>query len=234
MPAIAFFDFDGTLLTGDSGLLCASPSVRLGLLRPGIVAEFVGRYALYKMGLGTRQAMQRVGFRCYRGRTLSQLRATTRDLHARYLSRHVSPAMKHAVELHRALGHRLVILTGAAHFFAEPFGEEWRFDEVHGTRMVYEDGICNGLVDGEILDGVNKRALAERLAREAGTTLARCSFYTDHVADLPLLEAVGRPIVVGQGKGLAKIARDQAWPWVPHERPTLVPPPPSSSVALAG
>lgn len=220
---IAFFDFDGTLLTGDSGLLCASPSVRLGLLGPGIVLAFVGRYGLYKLGLGTRIAMQEVGFRCYRGRTLEELRATTRALHAEYLRPHVSPAMDRAIELHRALGHRLVILTGAAHFFAEPFGAERGFDEVHGTRLTYEDGVCTGIVDGGILDGDNKLRVAERIAREQETTLAACSFYTDHVADLPLLEAVGTPVVVGQGKGLKAVAREKRWAWVPHDDPSRVP-----------
>ncbi len=224
MPSIAFFDFDGTLLTGDSGLLCAGESVRRGLLGPGIVLSFVGRYALYKAGLGTRRSMQDVGFRCYAGRTLEELRATTRDLHHGRLRHHTSPAMRAAFEAHRARGDRLVILTGAAHFFAEPLAEEWGFDEVHGTRLAYEGGRCTGRVEGEILDGVQKRVLAERLASEAGTTLEACAFYTDHVADLPLLEVVGRPVVVGQAKGLRAIAEQAAWPLVPHHRPTLVPP----------
>jgi putative phosphoserine phosphatase/1-acylglycerol-3-phosphate O-acyltransferase len=224
MGAIAFFDFDGTLLTGDSGLLCAAPSVRMGLLGPGIALSFVGRYALYKAGLGTRHAMQRVGFRCYEGRTLEELRRTTRDLHVRYLRHHASPAMRRAIEMHKQRGDRLVILTAAAHFFAEPFGEEWGFDEVHGTRLEYVNGVSTGQVAGEILDGGEKRILAERMATDAGTTLEACAFYTDHVADLPLLEAVGRPVVVGQAKGLRAIAAREAWPLVPHGRPTLVPP----------
>lgn len=226
MPAIAFFDFDGTLLTGDSGLLCAGPSVRLGLLSPAIALEFVGRYALYKAGLGTRRAMQRVGFRCYRGRTLEELRATTRDLHGRYLREHVSPAMRRAVENHTRRGDRLVILTGAAHFFAEPLGEELGFHEVHGTQLEYgADGRSTGKVAGDILDGDAKRTLAAKLAEDAGTRLEDCAFYTDHVADLPLLEVVGFPVVVGQGKGLEEAMARASWPHVPHHRPTLVPPP---------
>ena len=171
--------------------------------------------------------MQLVGFRCYAGRTLEDLRATTRDLHAKYLRRHASPAMLRAVEMHRERGDRLVILTGAAHFFAEPFAAEWGFDEVHGTRLEYENGICTGRVAGEVLDGAAKRALAQRIAGELATPLDACTFYTDHVADLPLLEGVGRPVVVGQAKGLRSIAQREEWPVVPHHRPTLVPSGPS-------
>jgi HAD superfamily hydrolase (TIGR01490 family) len=217
-PRIAFFDFDGTLVTGDSGLLCASRSARDGLLPPWLLAEFVLRYLLYKLGLGTRSAMQRVGFRCYRGRTLESLRAATEILHREILVRHLSPAMEAAATRHREAGDRLVILTGAAHFFAEPLGRAFSFDEVHGTRLVYDDrGVCTGHVDERgILDGERKLHKAAACAAAHGADLADCAFYTDHVADLPLLEVVGRPVVVGAASGLAAHVKRRGWPHVAH------------------
>src|SRR5687768_10794852 len=62
---IAFFDFDGTLVVRESGVICAVPSIRRGLLRPGIGARLIATYALSKLGLRTRTDAQRVGFECY-------------------------------------------------------------------------------------------------------------------------------------------------------------------------
>lgn len=213
---IAFFDFDGTVITGDSGLICAWPTMRAGHLPAPVVASFVGRYLLYKAGLGTRHAMQRVGFACFRGHTLDTLRSRTSDLSSSHLSRKISPAMMAAIAHHRARGDKLYILTGAAHFFAEPLGRELGFDAVYGTQVEMADTLCTGRVDGEILDGDQKLRLANRLAEEAGHSLAECVFYSDHVADLPLLEAVGRPVCVGPHSKLRRIAVERGWPIVEH------------------
>jgi len=67
-----------------------------------------------------------------------------------------------------------------------------------------------------ILEGPLKLAAAQKLAEARGVKLADCAFYSDHVADLPLLEAVGRPFAVGPHAPLAAIARARGWTVVPH------------------
>src|SRR4051794_37262473 len=117
---IAFFDFDGTLIVRDSGVICAIPSIRQRLLGPRIGARLIGTYLLSKAGLRTRADAQRIGFECYRGRSLTELRAIMQTLHDEHLRRFVSGPMRERVAKHRAAGDRLVILTASAFFFAEP------------------------------------------------------------------------------------------------------------------
>ena len=85
-----------------------------------------------------------------------------------------------------------------------------------GTRVGFAGGRCTGLVEGEIIDGAAKLAAARRAAAAAGVDLERCSFYSDHIADLPLLEAVGTPVAVGPHRPLARVARARGWSVVPH------------------
>ena len=93
--SIAFFDFDGTLIVRDSGVLCAIPSIRRGLVGPRLGGRLVGTYLLSKAGLRTRTDAQRVGFECYRGRSLDELRAIPQtDLVVR---------QRHSLELWRRL-----------------------------------------------------------------------------------------------------------------------------------
>src|SRR5262249_29031599 len=137
---IAFLDFDGTLIRRDSGVICAVPSARRGLLGPGIFAELVGTWALSQVGLRARTDAMRVGFRCYAGRSLEELRGLMRVLYDEHLKAHLSPAMTERVRAHREAGDRLVILTASAFFFAEPIAEDLGIDEVIGTRVGFEGG----------------------------------------------------------------------------------------------
>jgi phosphoserine phosphatase len=58
---------------------------------------------------------------------------------------------------------------------------------------------------------------ARAIAEARGADLAECTFYTDHVADLPLLEAVGTPVAVGPNRALARVARARGWTIVEHQ-----------------
>jgi phosphoserine phosphatase len=112
-----------------------------------------------------------------------------------------------------------VILTASAFFFAEPIGRDLGFDEVVGTRVAFSGGRCTGLVEGEIVEGAIKLAADRAIADRHGTDLARCAFYSDHVADLPLLEAAGRPVAVGPSRALERVARARGYPILAHGAP---------------
>ena len=220
MGTIAFFDFDGTLIRHDAGVLCAIPCARRGLLGPSIFAELVGTWALSKIGLRTRTDAMRVGFRTYAGRSLAELRGIMQELYDAYFKPDISPATLERVQHHRAAGHRLVILTASAFFVAEPMARDLGFDEVFGTQVCFADDRCTGVVDGPIVEGAQKLSAAREMAARAGTDLSRCVFYTDHVSDLPLLEAVGTPVAVGPNRPLARVARERGYRILEHDVPS--------------
>jgi HAD superfamily hydrolase (TIGR01490 family) len=214
---IAFFDFDGTLIRHDSGVLVALPSARRGLLGPALFAELVATWLLSKVGLRTRTDAMRVGFRCYAGFTLAELNAIMDDLYASHLQADLSPTSVARVRAHRDAGDRLVILTAAAVFLAEPIARDLAFDELVGTRVGFVEGRCTGLVEGEIVEGAVKLAAARTIAARAGVELARCAFYSDHIADLPLLEVVGTPVAVGPNRALQRVARERGYRVLEHD-----------------
>ena len=216
MSTIAFLDFDGTLIRHDSGVICALPSARRGLVGPAIFAELVATYALSKLGLRTRTDAMRVGFRCYAGRSLDELRGIMTELYDDHLRDFLSPAMTERLQAHREAGDRLVILTASAYFVAEPIARDLGIDEVIGTQVGFEGARCTGIVEGQIIEGVAKLAAAQGVAARAGIELARCAFYSDHIADLPLLEAVGTPVAVGPNRALLRVARTRGYRILPH------------------
>ena len=60
----------------------------------------------------------------------------------------------------------------------------------------------------------------EQILANSGASIAHdqsdCAFYSDHIADLPLLDAVGKPVVVGPHRPLEAIARKRGWTVIPH------------------
>jgi putative phosphoserine phosphatase/1-acylglycerol-3-phosphate O-acyltransferase len=218
VSVIAFFDFDGTLLRGDSGRICALPALRAGLVPPASAARLVATYLLYGVGLRSRRDVQLAGFACTAGRGLDELSAIIERLHERHLRPMVSAPMRSRVAEHRARGEHTCIVTASGHFWAEPLARELGIDDVLGTRVRLVGGRSTGEVDGEVLEGQAKVAAARRVADARGAALTDCWFYSDHTADLPLLDAVGRPVVVGPTRALAAVARARRWPIVSHQQ----------------
>lgn len=212
---IAFFDFDGTVIRGESGLICAWPAIRRRLLPLGMVARFAGARTLQNLGLKTREQANAVAFGCYRGQTVEECGRAWSELYRDYLRARISRPVAERLRQHQAAGEYCVLLTLSADFVAKPFADEHGLKLV-GTRMAFASGVCTGMVDGEPLDGAAKLRVASAIAAEAGSELRQCAFYSDHTADLPLLEAVGRPVVVGSRPELVELARRRGWERIDH------------------
>jgi HAD superfamily hydrolase (TIGR01490 family) len=115
------------------------------------------------------------------------------------------------MELHRAAGHRVYLVSASPEEIVLPL-----------TDMLGVDGaICSrGEVDGEnrytgrmafYAYGPEKATAMRELAERVGIDLAASSAYSDSATDLPMLEAVGRPVAVNPDRALAKVARERGW-----------------------
>ena len=54
-------------------------------------------------------------------------------------------------------------------------------------------------------------AMRELAGAHRASTSAASSAYSDSATDLPMLEAVGRPVAVNPDRALAKVARERGW-----------------------
>jgi phosphoserine phosphatase len=59
--------------------------------------------------------------------------------------------------------------------------------------------------------GAQKATAMRELATRVGIDLSASSAYSDSATDLPMLEAVGRPVAVNADRALAKVARERGW-----------------------
>jgi HAD superfamily hydrolase (TIGR01490 family) len=83
--------------------------------------------------------------------------------------------------------------------------------EVCATELEQMDGRWTGRILGEAMFGEAKARAVRRLASTHEFDLASCYAYADSLSDLPMLEAVGWPVVVNGAPALIRIAKQRRW-----------------------
>lgn len=123
-------------------------------------------------------------------------------------------AYRHAraiIDRHLALGDLVVVASSSPSDVAIPIAQELGADvAIATTARLRRDGryagdlefLCHGQAKADAV-----RALCDRL----GIDLLASTGYSDALADLPLLTAVGCPVATNPERRLAAIARDAGW-----------------------
>ncbi|MGW2643423.1 HAD family hydrolase [Streptomyces sp. NPDC001393] len=207
---IAFFDVDETLITAKSMLAFWDHWVASG------AAERHGTAAVPDGG-PDRAARNRAHFRRYAGVPLAELRAAARQWYEGYRTGPTAfvGATVEALRRHRAAGDAVVLVSGSARPMLEPIARDLGTDEVLSTELLVTEG---GLLTGEVrrpMVGAAKGEAVAGLLERYGLPAERAYGYGDHASDLSMLQAVGRPHVVGDDPELAAHAAHRGWPRVP-------------------
>lgn len=216
MSRLAVFDFDGTLLRRDSIQVVALPALRMGLIRLPVAIRIVAAFIAYKLKLIKRAIANHVALRVYQDTRVDEALGRLDTLTPTFVAA-LSPAALAALRAHQEAGHVTAIATATAEILPSNVARYLGIPHLLGTRLEVEDGRYTGrCVDG-LLDGEAKRAAVEALAARLGFTLAQTTFYSDSHHDLPLLEAVGEPVVVAPEPNLRRIAMARGWPIREHD-----------------
>ena len=208
---IAFFDLDLTVLACNSATLWIRREVRLGYLPRRDAARAAVWVGLYQLGFARIESAIESAIARLDGEGVAPLRQRTLDFWAE-IAHQVRPGARAAIERHRAAGHHLYLLTSSSSYLSEPVVEALGLHGALATRFETRDGVFTGRADGPLCYGPGKLEHAAALAERLGTSLGDASFYTDSYSDLPVLEAVGRPVAVHPDPRLSRHARRAGWP----------------------
>jgi phosphatidylglycerophosphatase C len=186
---VAAFDFDGTLVPGDSlprflarllgrsGFSCvlaqAAPAMLVGYRQTGRD--------------GSKAALLR---RALAGQDGSQVGRVGEEFGARLASR-IRPEMATRLAWHRKQGHRQVLVSASLAVYLEPFGRVAGFDEVIATRLeTGPDGRLTGRLDGP---NVRARQKALLLRTALGPGPVEVWAYGDSAGDREMLQMADHP-----------------------------------------
>ena len=216
-PRLALFDLDGTLLAGDTDQLWCEFLIDEGRLdRAVFTAANADVAARYDLG-----AITPAEFCAFYASTLAGRSAVAwAPLRARFMATAIVPrlgaASRALVARHRNAGDRLVLTTATNRFLTEPIAALLGIADLVATDLEIDAaGAFTGRTAGvpNMREGKVVRLTAWLGEREqAMASLADAAFYSDSINDLPLLLAVGRPVVVDPDARLLAEAGRRDWP----------------------
>lgn len=208
----ALFDMDRTLVRVETASLYVRYQRDIGEAHLADSLRVAWWVLLYTFNLIDAPKVATKALTQLRGMPETVLSARCDDWFHRYVARHVSDAARLAVGRHRARGDLLAIATGASPYASRPLARALGIPHVLATDLEVVDGHFTGRPVMPLCFGEGKVHRASSLLALHGIELRDATFYSDSVTDLPLLEAVGEPIVVNPDPRLQRIARQRGWP----------------------
>jgi HAD superfamily hydrolase (TIGR01490 family) len=214
-PALAFYDFDGTLVSSNIVVRYAyyaqrHPSRVQAILRYSklllSVPWFIG------LDLYSRRRFNLVFFREYAGLNQEWLSELAEPLFQEVILPTIHPGARALIEQDRAEGHRLVLVSGELDFALAPVVRYFGFDEAITNSLVFKQGVATGEVGAPLIAEGEKVEAMKRLSHERGADLAQAKAYSDSLSDVPMLEAVGHPVAVNPDRRLRRVAARRDWP----------------------
>jgi len=185
-PAVAVFDFDGTITRGDSTTAFCRAEFP-GRLLPAVVraAPCLAGHAL---GLvGRQRVKEALLVELLGGREEPEIRRRASDWAARRLPGMVRSGALERLRWHRSRGHRVVVASASLDLLLEPWAWTVGVDDVLATRLEVLDGRLTGRLAGPNCYGPEKVARLRALLGDlAGVELYA---YGDSRGDRELLAA---------------------------------------------
>jgi HAD superfamily hydrolase (TIGR01490 family) len=161
---------------------------------------------------------------------LGEVREVFRGVPARRLARlapdvlvgvlpRIYPEMLEEVYAHQDAGRRTFIVSAAGDELVQLLARILYMDGGIGTTYeVDEDGLLTGGLGGAFIYGEGKVEAMREFAAAHDIDLSSSYAYSDAASDLPMLRAVGNPVVVNPDEELAGIAREEGWRVMRFER----------------
>jgi HAD superfamily hydrolase (TIGR01490 family) len=214
VTAAAFFDLDRTLMAGSSGFHWVRAAYAAGMVSRRQLARDALENVRFRLRGSTdeiaKQAMDRLDV-ALRGHHPREFQRLGPQVLAGVLPR-LYPRMLDLAWDHQDAGRRVYIATAATQDTADMIAHVLSFDGAVGTRLELDgDGVYTGKLAGPMAYREGKARAIAAVAQRDGIDLDASYAYSDSESDLPMLRAVGHPVVVNPDRELLRVARAEGW-----------------------
>ena len=208
----AFFDLDGTLVEGFTGLTFYQDQVRRREVGPGDFARTVIAALDGNVLGGDPTKVADLGIRGLRGRSEDELAELGERLFVQKLAATIRPEARDLVRAHRRMGHTVAVSSAATTFQVAPIARDLGIEHLICSRLAADDGILTGEIDGGMLWGEGKAKAVRAFARSRQVDLKRSYGYANGDEDIAFLSTVGTPVPLNPARGLRAAAEMHGWP----------------------
>ncbi len=234
----AFFDLDKTVIAKASMVAFGRPFYREGLISRSLVLRSLWAQLVY-MHLGASEEklarMRESVLALTKGWDQQKIRTIVAETLEAIVEPIIYSEAADLIDEHRRAGRLVVIISASPSEIVEPLGRYLNVDRVIASEALVDD---EGRYTGEMefyAYGPHKAEAMRTIAIEEGVDLEASFAYSDSATDIPMLEAVGHPVVVNPDRALARWAQQHGWEVLHFVRPVRlrdrVPVPPAGPTA---
>ncbi|HZI18229.1 MAG TPA: HAD family phosphatase [Pyrinomonadaceae bacterium] len=215
MPAAAFYDLEGTLVSTNLvhtlGFYARHQQGILRSLRKS-ASTLVSIPLFAATDAYSRMVFNDLFFKRYKGETQDRLRFLADDLFEKVLKPAVFPGAFELIEKSRSLGLRQIVVTGALDISVEQLMRHLGVDDFVANRLEFVNGVATGRLLPPVLASATKASWMRTYAEREGINLSESYAYSDSMSDLPMLSIVGHPAAVNPDMRLRQTALHHDWP----------------------
>jgi len=223
--ALAIFDLDNTLISGDSDYLWGQYLVEKGVVDAESYERANQRfYDEYKRGELDIDEFLQFSLAPLSEHDLPTLNNWHREFMMQKILPLITGASRKLVASHAQGGDTLLIITATNQFVTAPIAAELGIDNLLATLPEQRNGRFTGQVDGTPCFQAGKVERLHAWLTEHGHTMENSWFYSDSHNDLPLLLEVTHPVAVDPDDSLRETATQKGWPVISlHDDDTPAP-----------
>jgi len=215
LPAAAFYDLDGTLLSTNLvhtfGFYARNDQ---GILRSlgRTAATLLGIPLFLATDVYSRKVFNDLFFKWYRNQSEDRLRFLSQDLFDEVIKPSIYSGTMELLDKSRSLGLRQVVVTGALDLSIQPLLRHLGIEEYVANRLEFVDGVATGRLVPPVMASATKASWMRTYAERESISLSDCFCYADSMSDLPMLSIVGHPTATNPDLRLRSTALRHDWP----------------------
>jgi HAD superfamily hydrolase (TIGR01490 family) len=207
----AIFDIDDSLLDGNAGTIFTwflySNREMLPQQR-ATVPRALYDYARKRL---SESDMVALGSRCQQGLRADRLRELASRCFEKHIKKRVTQGGLRTVRKHLLQGHLVVVASGSPQLIIDEVGRFLHAHEAIGTRAKVIGGVSSDELVQPLVFKEGKRERVKEVLAQHEIDLSRSYLYSDSVADTPLFEEVGHPVIINPKPAFRAEAVRRGW-----------------------
>jgi phosphatidylglycerophosphatase C len=211
LQTFALFDFDGTLIRGDSILRFMCYLRRQRLCTVFDLIRFTVAGGLFTFHLISPKRAKEMGLRFLKGRKRADYVQLSEDFCETVLKPRLYPQGVEALRRHQAAGEQVLIISASPTFYLEPLKRILGLREVLGTNFETDaQGRFTGRIVGINCRGDEKPVRIQEYLAETGVELdyETSSAYGNSMHDLPMMKLCRHGYAVSPGRWMLRKLRN--------------------------
>src|SRR5438105_5242230 len=192
----AVFDIDDSLIDGNAGTIFTWFLYSNREMAPQVRSQVPRALYDYARKRLSEADMVALGSKCQQGIAADKLRELARRCFDKHVKKRITQQGIRAVRRHLLSGHLVIVASGSPQIIVDEVGRFLHAHEAIGARALIKDGTASDQLVPPIVFKEGKRERVKEVIARHGIDVSRSYLYSDSVADTPLLEEVGHPIVV--------------------------------------